>query len=176
MCVKRAVIHPPWLPGILTLCLGLEVAVAGCSDDAGSPGRASGEAGAAALDGAAEVRSDGSRPAADAAADAESVVCLPLGDDDRCDEDPTGGTVLGQPDAGGRVDGGTADVSCDPAPVLCKRAPPVCPTGEVPAVVDTCWGDCVRVDRCACYGQSQCPEPERYACHMSAAHCGPYVN
>jgi hypothetical protein len=66
--------------------------------------------------------------------------------------------------------------SCDRRSLLCKRAEPVCPEGQVAAIVDSCFGDCVRIDQCACSEAAACPQPEKYACHMSAMHCGPYVN
>jgi hypothetical protein len=77
-----------------------------------------------------------------------------------------------------RTDAGvcTAEVSCDASKVLCKKAPPVCAPGQVPAVVDTCYGGCAQIDRCVCQEADQCPQREQYVCHMRAARCGPYVN
>jgi hypothetical protein len=37
---------------------------------------------------------------------------------------------------------------CDPARVLCKRLPPICPPGEVPQVVNGCFGECVDARQC----------------------------
>jgi hypothetical protein len=34
-------------------------------------------------------------------------------------------------------------------PALCKRLPPVCPLGQVPQVVDGCYGECVDAQQCA---------------------------
>jgi hypothetical protein len=67
-------------------------------------------------------------------------------------------------------------VSCDARKVVCKRARPLCPAGQVPSVAETCWGDCAPIDHCACTEAAACPERETYVCHMSAGHCGPYVN
>jgi hypothetical protein len=39
--------------------------------------------------------------------------------------------------------------SCDPALVTCKKAPPVCPAGQVPAVSNDCWASCVPANDCA---------------------------
>lgn len=65
--------------------------------------------------------------------------------------------------------------SCDPAKILCKRAVPVCPEGQVPSVDGSCYGPCVPVESCACTQETECPMHESYTCHKSAAHCGPYV-
>lgn len=66
--------------------------------------------------------------------------------------------------------------SCDERKVTCKRARPMCPEGQVPAVDGSCWGDCVTIDQCVCTEADACPERDKYVCHMSAGHCGPYVN
>jgi len=67
-------------------------------------------------------------------------------------------------------------VGCDARTVTCKRARPSCPDGQVPAVVDTCWGECVTIEQCTCKEADACPERETYVCHMSRGRCGPYVN
>lgn len=67
-------------------------------------------------------------------------------------------------------------VDCDETRVACKKARPSCPAGQVPAVVETCWGECVPIDHCACSAANDCPEHAQYICHMSAGRCGPYVN
>ena len=64
---------------------------------------------------------------------------------------------------------------CDPSEVLCKRTAPECVFGEVPEVVDGCYGACVKVDRCACSTAAQCPQPDQYTC-WSQTHCGPFVH
>jgi hypothetical protein len=66
-------------------------------------------------------------------------------------------------------------VSCDPAKILCKRATPQCPDGQVPSVSGSCYGACVPVETCSCGQASECPNHDSYTCHMSAGHCGPYV-
>jgi hypothetical protein len=70
---------------------------------------------------------------------------------------------------------GPKATSCDPTKILCKRAVPVCPEGQVPSVDGSCYGDCVPVETCACTQESECPNHDSYTCHKSAAHCGPYV-
>jgi hypothetical protein len=37
---------------------------------------------------------------------------------------------------------------CDPGQILCKRLPPVCPPGQVPQVVNACYGECVDARQC----------------------------
>lgn len=39
-------------------------------------------------------------------------------------------------------------VPCDPMAVMCDEAPPPCPEGQAPRVVDGCWGVCVPVEFC----------------------------
>ncbi len=39
--------------------------------------------------------------------------------------------------------------NCNQRDVLCKRAAPFCPQGQVPSVVGSCYGPCVPVDQCA---------------------------
>lgn len=51
-------------------------------------------------------------------------------------------------------------LSCDPVEAWCDAPPPPCPAGQVPEVVDRCWGACVGVDRCApiaCSATGSCP-------------------
>ena len=75
------------------------------------------------------------------------------------------------------ADGGAGStlVDCDPAKVLCKRAAPECAFGLAPVVVDGCYGECVRIERCACSSAAQCPDANQYTC-WSKQHCGPFVN
>lgn len=60
--------------------------------------------------------------------------------------------------------------------VACLIALPVCEEGQVPTANGTCIGPCVPIEQCACQGPEDCPSPETYTCHLSAGHCGPYVN
>jgi hypothetical protein len=60
--------------------------------------------------------------------------------------------------------------------VLCKRAEPVCPEGQMASVEGTCYGPCVPVEQCVCDGPEDCRLSDKYTCHRSAGHCGPYVN
>ena len=91
-----------------------------------------------------------------------------------------GSTSVGGQSAGSGTSAGSAGASagllqCDPNQVLCKRTAPQCVFGEVPQVVDSCYGECVRVDRCACSTAAECPQPEQYTC-WARSHCGPFVN
>jgi hypothetical protein len=70
----------------------------------------------------------------------------------------------------------TKGTSCDRRALTCRRAEPVCPAGQVAAIVGNCFGDCVAIEQCACSEADACPQPEQYTCHRSAMHCGPYVN
>jgi hypothetical protein len=45
----------------------------------------------------------------------------------------------------------------------------------VPSIKGNCYGPCVDIDACACTTAAQCPEPNKYTCHVGAKHCGPYV-
>jgi hypothetical protein len=84
----------------------------------------------------------------------------------------------GQPDGRGGADneGGTATglVDCDPKKIVCKRLAPVCEIGEVPRVEGSCYGECVKIDQCACGSAEQCPQPDEYTC-WAKQHCGPFV-
>ena len=74
------------------------------------------------------------------------------------------------------ADSGTSSaVSCDTRKVLCKRATPVCPQGQVPSVVGVCYGDCVPIESCPCGAPEDCPNSNEYTCHKSQGRCGPYV-
>jgi len=51
---------------------------------------------------------------------------------------------------------------CDTTAVLCKRLPPLCPLGQVPQVVNSCYGECVDARQCATV-------PSCTVCHPSDA-------
>jgi hypothetical protein len=40
------------------------------------------------------------------------------------------------------------DLSCDSSQVTCKAAKPECAAGQMPSVVDSCWGPCIEVGQC----------------------------
>ena len=100
-----------------------------------------------------------------------------------------GGSAAGGVDVGGSASGGQPDaqagasneggstaalVDCDPQKIMCKRLAPVCEAGEVPSVAGSCYGDCVKIDQCACRSADQCPQPNEYTC-WGKRHCGPFV-
>ena len=61
--------------------------------------------------------------------------------------------------------------------VACLIAPPGCLEGEVPSYDgDVCGSTCVPIETCDCAGPEDCPFEDMYTCHLSAGHCGPYVN
>jgi hypothetical protein len=77
------------------------------------------------------------------------------------------------PDAGTRPD---SDVtSCDPREVRCRRAEPVCPEGQVPEIIDSCYGECVPIDECVCQEAEACPHPEEFTCIQSTNRCSYYL-
>lgn len=77
----------------------------------------------------------------------------------------------------GSVDaGGASSGSCDPRRALCRSLPPNCPTGQVPSINGSCWGDCVPIATCTCTAAADCPDPNQYTCHMSRGVCDYYVN
>ena len=87
-----------------------------------------------------------------------------------------GGAAGGNATAGkASSDGGAPGlVDCDPKKILCKRLAPECNAGEVPSVDGSCYGDCVKVEQCACSAAAECPEPDQYTC-WAQQHCGPFV-
>jgi hypothetical protein len=65
--------------------------------------------------------------------------------------------------------------SCDRRNLLCKRAEPVCPAGQVASLEGSCWGPCVSIEQCSCKEAAACPAEDKYTCHLSRGVCGPYV-
>ena len=179
-----------WL-ALLAACCVLGSAACG-SDDAVEPARTDAAAAdAGTMD--AQVRDaagpvpDANRPSGSGPGVTDAETSIPLcgaQSDWPCVEDAS------TDDGDGRGDAGAHDASaasgdgarpaqattCDTTKVMCKRAPPECPEFQVPSVVDTCYGECVRIDECVCHSAAECPDSDKYACHMSAQHCGPYVN
>ena len=89
----------------------------------------------------------------------------------------SGGQAMGGRDPGdGGADSGPADglFDCDTRKITCRRAPPQCDAFEVPSIEGTCYGECVKIDLCACSNADECPNNNEYTCWMST-HCGPYV-
>jgi len=86
------------------------------------------------------------------------------------------GTVNARTCGASSTDAGSSKgVSCNPGSILCRRAPPVCPEGQVPSVEGTCYGPCVPIGDCLCQAPEDCPNADEYTCHRSPGRCGPYV-
>ncbi|MFO0570849.1 MAG: hypothetical protein U0263_34750 [Polyangiaceae bacterium] len=62
--------------------------------------------------------------------------------------------------------GGATSVDCNPSTVLCKSMAPTCSPGEVPSVVNQCWGPCVPILTCA---------PEKDCTNCPNGFCAEYV-
>jgi hypothetical protein len=63
--------------------------------------------------------------------------------------------------------------NCDPWRAECEDDPPTCAEGEVPSVVDGCWGDCVVAESCRCVYHWQCGDVPEYACNLETFFCEP---
>ncbi len=161
---------------LLGTVLGLTFGCGGSTGDSGSAGGSS--------SGAATAGSSSSAGAAGKAG-ASSTAGTPSGGSAAGGSGTgTGGvsggvaTSGGQPDAqagaGNEAGSGSALVDCDPKNILCERVAPDCSAGEVPSVAGSCYGDCVKVERCACNAAEQCPQPDQYTC-WAKQHCGPFV-
>jgi hypothetical protein len=87
----------------------------------------------------------------------------------------TGGTASGGSAAGGSATGGAGPVDCDPHKILCRIVTPECPQGEVPSVNGSCYGECVKIDRCSCTTADECPQPEQFTCLKGPMHCSYYL-
>jgi hypothetical protein len=67
----------------------------------------------------------------------------------------------------------TTPVNCDVRDVECFETPIPCPAGMATEVEGTCWGSCVRIERCACTKTDECPfAPEEASC-ASDGRCHP---
>jgi len=66
-------------------------------------------------------------------------------------------------------------VSCDRRDLRCRRAEPMCPEGQVPEIVNGCYGPCVVLEACACDEAADCPNEAVGTCHLNRGRCGPYV-
>jgi len=73
------------------------------------------------------------------------------------------------------TDASTSAVSCDRRDLQCRVADPACPAGQVPEIINNCFGACVPIDQCVCSGPADCPHEEMYTCHNFRKRCGPYL-
>lgn len=63
-------------------------------------------------------------------------------------------------------------VNCNLFEVLCFETPLPCPGDLVREVVGECWGQCVRLERCACTNDEACPfAPDDNVCDVESGHC-----
>ena len=68
----------------------------------------------------------------------------------------------------------TSEVNCNVFEVLCFETALPCPGDLVREVIDGCWGQCVRLERCACAMDEACPfAPDENVCDIEAGHCVP---
>jgi hypothetical protein len=144
----------------------------GCGQSERDPAAAGGSAGVATAGGSSSAGTPAGQAGADATAGIASGGSSVAGS-------ASGGaaTAGGQPSeagAGNDAGGATSLVDCDPKKILCKRLAPPCDAGEVPSIDGSCYGECVKIDRCACSAAAQCPQPEQYTC-WAQEHCGPFV-
>lgn len=151
--------------GLLSLALGLEVGCGAASKDpVATAGSGQSSAGAGDLGGSSAAGSSFGASAGEPTAG---------GDPSRAGASVGGSGATGGASSG---EGGKAGlVDCDARKITCKRAAPACDTFNVPSVEGSCYGDCVKIDRCACSDADQCPDSNQYTC-WSKTHCGPYVH
>ncbi len=53
-----------------------------------------------------------------------------------------------QPISNAGTCGSTGTLDCNPRNVTCRSLPPTCPMGQVPSVMNSCWGSCVPFAMC----------------------------
>ena len=169
----------PLLLGVAAACG--ESASSADESSAGSSGTAAGAGGGSAGTGAPTAGTAGSSQGGSASSAGNNAVSgSSSGGKSSNGGQSTGGTAsaAGNDSGGSGNEGGASGdlVDCDPMKITCKRAAPECPAGQVPSVDDVgnCYGDCVKIDRCACSAANQCPDANQYTC-WAKQHCGPYV-
>lgn len=169
-----------FLLGVSAATLSTWLALVGCGGSGNEPG-SSGSAGEAAGTDAGGASSAGKGSGGSATAGSSASAGDSSGGSTQAGSSNPGGTgqgAAGSPEPGG--DGGSPSsgdgklVSCDPRGALCELLPGECPPMQVREVVGTCWGDCVKIERCACGAADDCPNDNEYTCWMGR-HCGPYV-
>lgn len=165
--------------GISAFTFSAWLALVGCGESSSDPGGTAGSGG----DGDAGSTAGAGKPSGGSAAGGSNGNAgKPSGGSAQGGTGAGGGDTgdAGAPepggDAGGPASGGGAGglVECDPKQALCKLLPGECPPMQAREVVGTCWGECVKIDRCACGSASDCPNPNEFTCWMGT-HCGPYV-
>lgn len=158
---------------------GLCTAIA-CGESAGDGGNAAGSAGqsVSGASGSAASAGKGGSSAGTNSAGSSSGGAAGKPSAGSASGGDAAGTASGgseQAEAGSSSGGGASGLEqCDPKQVTCKAFPPECPANHVPSVDGTCWGECVKIEQCACSVASDCPNQNEYTC-WSKQHCGPYV-
>ena len=77
-----------------------------------------------------------------------TALTAPLPKDGVCGEPHVCG--IPDPDCGPAEPTEPAGYDCDTSKITCQTfAPVICPDGQVPTVVDQCYGECVPKDKCA---------------------------
>jgi hypothetical protein len=168
------------LLGLSGLCTAI-----GCGEGAGDGGKAAGSAGqsVSGASGSAASAGKGGSSAGTSSAGSSSAGSSNGGAAGKPSAGSgSGGDAAGtasggsdQSEAGSPSGGGASGLAeCNPKQVTCKALPPQCPANQVPSVDGTCWGECVKIDQCACSVASDCPDQNQYTC-WSKQHCGPFV-
>lgn len=163
------------LLGFLGLCTAV-----GCGESDGDGGNAAGSAGqsVSGAGGSAASAGKGGSSAGSSSAGSSSGGASGQASGGSSSGGDAAGTASGgsdQGEAGAPSGGGASELyECDPKQVTCKVATPECPANQVPSVEGTCWGECVKIDQCACSVASDCPNQNEYTC-WSKQHCGPYI-
>jgi hypothetical protein len=164
------------LLGLVVLCPALGCGESegdgrGAGGTGGSAGQSSGAAGAASA-GKGGVNAGGSGAGAQHGGQSGSASGGSAASSNAAGT-TTGGSKPGE--AGAPSGGGASGLSeCNPKQVTCKIVQPQCPANQVPSVDGTCWGECVKIDQCACQSADDCPDQNQYTC-WSQQHCGPFV-
>lgn len=173
---------------MLRQCLGLAIAVAGCTtspenapvvpDAAGmSSESTTGTLFDASPPGATEapVTDSGPTDAANSGADTSDSLEDGNGLTDDTTTSPSAPQTTNHPTGTGDDAGADATVSCDTRKLRCRRAEPSCDEGYVPRIIDGCYAECVPIDDCECNEPDACPQNERYTCNNSSQRCTPYL-
>lgn len=160
-----------WLWLAFAMLGAVSLVAVGCGESEGDDGATAGAAGQSAS-GAGQSAS-GAAGASSAGAGGAATGGTAGGVSGTSAGGSSGGSDGG--DAGAASGGGASSLEdCNTQHVTCKALPPQCGSGQVPSVEGTCWGDCVKIERCACSAQDDCPDHDQYTC-WGGRHCGPYV-
>jgi hypothetical protein len=166
-----------WLLGLIGLCTALGCGESDDDGDDGNGGNAGSSAGQSVSGGGASAGKGGVSVGGSGAGVPHGGATGNAGAGSNTGGNSAGTAAGGgEPgEAGAPAGGGATGLSeCNPTEVTCKAFPPECPTNQVPSVDGTCWGECVKIEQCACTMADDCPNPNEYTCWMQQ-HCGPYV-